>query len=306
MVETLDATTAAPKWPVVAKTVGISHGYARAQGDMVHVDEQRVHALLAQRQHAKRNREFDKADSLRGVLLQECRVEVFDKTKFWRVVGGKGHVPLPPGESKPRAKPSKSKAVVCAAQLPPAAATVALEPPSRQGGKKLRKKQQQAATQMAETPIASGFGHAMLLKMGWDGQGSGLREGALTEPLDVLPRASKRGRRGLSAEDNVDPPAAGGQRLALAGVEAAATGSQKKKRKKRKARGGLVEDEDARKAEECVAAKVNCMVTGTESGGMPRGRVGAKLNAKRKAQLKRRAAREAAQDGTTALINIKY
>jgi hypothetical protein len=224
--------------------MGALHGYARAQNDVAPVaDEARVHSLLLQRLQAKKNHQFEKADELRSVLLRECGVEIFDKTKFWRVVGGSGHVPLPQGEHKPRSKPPKASAT----PVPPTTAgdsSSQAEPlPSRQGRKKRRKKEKAAAAEIADKPIASGFGHALLLKMGWRGEG-GLRDGAIAEPVSLLPLPSQNARprvsrRGLSSDGGGNR--SGEQQEALAsGAETAggeaSTGAAKRKPKKRKAR----------------------------------------------------------------------
>ena len=73
-----------------------THGYTRARGDVLRVDDEpRVHGLIAARRLAKRERDFKKADALREELRRECGVEVFDKTMIWKVIGSQGHVPLP-------------------------------------------------------------------------------------------------------------------------------------------------------------------------------------------------------------------
>ena len=191
----METTASDPQPPkllpiTAASPMAAMHGYTRAGSDTALVaDEPRVHALLLQRLQAKKNHQFDRADELRETLRRECGVEVFDKTKFWRVAGGRGHVPLPEGVKKPRSKPPPrpTQGAVAGvdgddtadgAQLP--------EPlPSRNGAKTLRKREQAAAEEAARRPIASGFGHAMLVKMGWGGQGRGLRDGALAEPYKV-------------------------------------------------------------------------------------------------------------------------
>ena len=156
--------------PVTVHTeVAPTHGYARARGDIAEVDDEpRVHALIAQRRLAKKSRDFKQADALRDELRRECNVEVFDKTMIWKVVGSQGHVPLPTGQESGREA------------LAPAAPAVA-------EAQKLHKKQKKAAKKLAaavaEAPISTGIGHDMLLKMGWAGQGCGLREGAIAEPI---------------------------------------------------------------------------------------------------------------------------
>jgi hypothetical protein len=70
---------------------------------------------------------------------------------------------------------------------------------SKRAAKKLRKRERVEAEAIAETPITTGFGHAMLLKMGWGGQGEGLREGGIAEPVKAAPPA---GKRGLTADDD--------------------------------------------------------------------------------------------------------
>lgn len=176
------ATMALPQLPVVVQqpaSIGESaHGYRRAQGDTVDLsDEPRVHHLLLRRRMAKKSHEFAKADVLRDELRRECGVEVFDKTMIWKVIGSLGHVPLPNGQESGR--PAQS------APLPSAAVDA----------KKLRKKERKAAKKAAdkvsEAPISSGFGHSMLLKMGWT-EGSGLREGAIAMPLKPVPAAGRR------------------------------------------------------------------------------------------------------------------
>ena len=176
------ATMALPQLPVVVQqsaSIGESaHGYRRAQGDTVDLsDEPRVHHLLLRRRMAKKSHEFAKADALRDELRRECGVEVFDKTMIWKVIGSLGHVPLPNGQESGRSAQS--------APLPSAAVDA----------KKLRKKERKAAkkaaAKVAEAPISSGFGHSMLLKMGWS-EGSGLREGAIAMPLKPVPAAGRR------------------------------------------------------------------------------------------------------------------
>ena len=214
------------------------HGYTRAGSDMARVaDESRVHELLLQRLQAKKNHKFEVADELRNVLLTECAVEVFDNTKFWRVVGGRAHVPLPQGVSKPRSKPPGPKPG--GVRGPSNGDAMAEPPPSRLGAKALRKKEQAAAEQAAETPIASGFGHTMLLKMGWGGRGRGLREGGIAEPFQILPAEAGKiiaaGKRGLVADADAQQAAAGqGPASSVDGVTSAC---ESKKRKKRKDRG---------------------------------------------------------------------
>lgn len=166
--------------PVAVHTeVAQTHGYARARGDTALVeDEARIHSLIAQRRLAKRSRDFKRADELRDELRRECNVEVFDKTMIWKVVGSQGHVPLPSGQESGRVA------------LTPAAPAVAEAQKRRKKQKKALKK---AAAAVAEAPISTGIGHDILLKMGWAGQGSGLREGAIAEPI----RAKKPKERKL-------------------------------------------------------------------------------------------------------------
>lgn len=225
-----DDGAATLKLPVAATApMSATHGYTRAGSDTALVaDEPRVHALLFERLQAKKNHKFERADELRETLLREHSIEVFDKTKFWRVQGGRGHVPLPAGESKPRSKPP---ARVPVAKLQAAAGADPL-PPSRQAAKALRKREQAAAAVIAETPIGEGFGHAMLLKMGWGGQGRGLREGAIAQPFKVVPPATDRGggpgKRGLNAlEDFGDEVSS--QRTAGHGDSTAATSKKQRK-----------------------------------------------------------------------------
>ena len=358
-----NATAAAPLPVAATATVNAMHGYSRAHHDTASVtDEERVHSLLFQRLQAKKNHNFAQADEVRDILLYQLGVEVFDKTKFWRVAGGGGHVPLPQGESKPRSKPSApspwckpgwSKVGTAPATVAAAAAaspaTTAAEAtaataadgnalaagealPSRQEKKKARKKEAAAAAVIAEKPIASGFGHAMLLKMGWSGQGSGLRAGAIAEPVQLLPAAGHRvvAKRGLSADDDGGEAAEAppGQQPAghkrgedSAGGEAAA-GAKQRKQKKRKAvvaaeaaaaatmapgeaaayAAASAEMDDIFAPTEDVANGGGASgdgVTGDSDEGAADGSASgrapgrAKLNAKRKAQLRRRAARAA-------------
>ena len=70
---------------------------------------------------------------------------------------------------------------------------------SKRAAKKQRKRELNEAEAIAETPITSGFGHRMLMKMGWDGDGSGLREDGIAEPVKA---AAPVGKRGLAAEDD--------------------------------------------------------------------------------------------------------
>ena len=71
---------------------------------------------------------------------------------------------------------------------------------SKRAAKKQRKQQLSEAEAVAERPIESGFGHAMLMKMGWVGTGAALREGGISEPVKA---AVPVGKRGLTADDDV-------------------------------------------------------------------------------------------------------
>lgn len=188
----MSEAAASTLFPVTVHTeVAPTHGYARARGDIADVDDKpRVHALIAERRLAKRSRDFKKADALRDELRRECNVEIFDKTMIWKVVGSQGHVPLPSGQESGREARAPAAPAVAEAQ-------------------KLRKKHKKAAKKkaaaVAEAPISTGIGHDMLLKMGWAGQGSGLREGAIAEPI----RAKKPKVRKL--RQTVDAAIASGQ-----------------------------------------------------------------------------------------------
>jgi len=172
--------------PVTVHTeVAPTHGYARARGDIADVDDEpRVHALIAERRLAKRSRDFKKADALRDELRHECNVEIFDKTLIWKVVGSQGHVPLPSGQESGREARAPAAPAVAEAQ-------------------KLRKKQRKAAKKVAaavaEAPISTGIGHDMLLKMGWAGQGNGLREGAIAEPIRAKKPKVRKLRQSVDA-----------------------------------------------------------------------------------------------------------
>ena len=63
--------------------------HARA-GDTAPVDEQRIDAILTQRNDAKRARDFETADRLRDQLQAEFNIRVDDKTREWRVMGAGG------------------------------------------------------------------------------------------------------------------------------------------------------------------------------------------------------------------------
>lgn len=203
---TVHATTAAP-----------THGYARAKGDVALLDDEpRVHSLISERRVAKRSREFTKADALREELRRELNVELFDKTMIWKVVGSQGHVPLPSGQESGRV-----------AETPAAPAVVAAA--------KIRKKQTKAAKKtaaaVAAAPISTGFGHDLLLKMGWGGQGSGLRQGAIAEPVKALKPEERLLRQAADepgAATKGEPPAKG---------EPPPSGAKKRKQRKRKAPG---------------------------------------------------------------------
>ncbi|KAL1521516.1 hypothetical protein AB1Y20_021176 [Prymnesium parvum] len=60
------------------------HSYSRAPHDTSPVDVGRVNALLSQREQARRQRQFDEADHLRGVL-HGMGVELDDDHRLWRV-----------------------------------------------------------------------------------------------------------------------------------------------------------------------------------------------------------------------------
>ena len=276
------ATTALTPLPVVVQqpaSIGESaHGYRRAQGDTVDLsDEPRVHHLLLRRRMAKKSHEFAKADALRDELRRECGVEVFDKTMIWKVIGSLGHVPLPNGQESGRSAQS--------APLPSAAVDA----------KKLRKKERKAAkkaaAKVAEAPISSGFGHSMLLKMGWS-EGSGLREGAIAMPLKPLPASERRLKQDGDEGD--------------AGAEASSTSKAESKAEMRSV--------GKRKAP-CEATERNAPPDPTGGTSARQGANGAiaegdepvppkkqklglgkqKLNGKAMARLKRRAVREAAE-----------
>jgi hypothetical protein len=237
-----------------------------AQGDTVDLsDEPRVHHLLLRRRMAKKSHEFAKADALRDELRRECGVEVFDKTMIWKVIGSLGHVPLPNGQESGR--PAQS------APLPSAAVDA----------KKLRKKERKAAkkaaAKVAEAPISSGFGHSMLLKMGWS-EGSGLREGAIAMPLKPLPASERRLKQDGDDGD--------------AGAEASSTSKAEIKAEMRSV--------GKRKAP-CEATERNAPPLGTSasqgansaSADEPVPLKKQKLNGKAMARLRRRAEREAAE-----------
>ena len=69
---------------------GRSHDFMRAPGDTAPVDEQRIDAILTQRNDAKRARDFETADRLRDQLQAEFNIRVDDKTREWRVMGAGG------------------------------------------------------------------------------------------------------------------------------------------------------------------------------------------------------------------------
>ena len=57
-----------------------------------------------------------------------------------------------------------------------------LEALSKRAAKKQRRTQLSQASEIASTPIISGFGAQMLLKMGWKGPGAGLKVGRADAP----------------------------------------------------------------------------------------------------------------------------
>jgi len=69
----------------------------------------------------------------------------------------------------------------------------------RRAAKRQRKLEREMAAEVAETPITSGIGHKLLLAQGWGGQGLGLREDGITEPVRAEGAQKKRGL--LTAED---------------------------------------------------------------------------------------------------------
>ena len=247
----------------VHATVAPTHGYVRARGDVALLDnEERVHALISERRLAKRSREFTKADALRDELRRELSVELFDKTMIWKVVGSQGHVPLPSGQESGRA-----------AESPAAPAVVAAT--------KIRKKQNKAAKKVAAAvaaaPISAGFGHDLLLRMGWGGQGSGLRQGAIAEPVKAL----KPEKRLLcQVTDETDAAAKG---------EAPASGAKKRKQRKRKAPG-----EEGAVAEDAVETAV---ITPSTCANEAAPRLTASQRKNKKARLKQKAKKRA--DGST-------
>lgn len=124
------------------------------------------------------------------------------------------------------------------------------------GNKREFKQHQLAAAEVAQKPIASGIGHEMLLKMGWGGQGSGLREGGIVEPVKAL----KNGKRKLQAI------AADGE------TPVSAPKKQKKKRRKKEAaaeaeaKAATAMDEASDKGLETVAAAAMAMGSATATG----------------------------------------
>jgi hypothetical protein len=94
------------------------------------------------------------------------------------------------------------------------------DPLSKTALKKQRKRDNLAAAAVAETPIATdSYGHRLLLKMGWKGDGHGLRQDGIASP--VRPSANgvdgRPKRRGLTEREEEDEPDgtsdAGGKRL---------------------------------------------------------------------------------------------
>ena len=71
---------------------------------------------------------------------------------------------------------------------------------SKRAAKKRRKQQLSEAEAIAQQPIESGFGHAMLLKMGWGGTGQALQDGGISEPVKA---AIPAGKRGLAADEDL-------------------------------------------------------------------------------------------------------
>eukprot|EP00900_Chrysochromulina_parva_P016097 jgi/Chrpa1/24489/Chrysochromulina_OHIO_Genome00006904-RA len=215
---------------------------------------------------AKKSHEFAKADALRDELRRECGVEVFDKTMIWKVIGSLGHVPLPNGQESGR--PAQS------APLPSAAVDA----------KKLRKKERKAAkkaaAKVAEAPISSGFGHSMLLKMGWS-QGSGLREGAIAMPLKPLPASERRLKQDGDDGD--------------AGAEASSTSKAEFKAEMRsvgKRKAPYEATERNAPPDPSASQGANGAIAEGDEPVPPKKQ---KLNGKAMARLKRRAEREAAE-----------
>ena len=75
---------------------------------------------------------------------------------------------------------------------------------SKRAAKKQRKKELSEAAAIAEKPIETGFGHKMLMKMGWGGTGEALQEGGIAEPVKA---AAPVGKRGLAADDDFEKAA---------------------------------------------------------------------------------------------------
>ena len=70
---------------------------------------------------------------------------------------------------------------------------------SKRAAKKQRKREQSVAEVVADTPIASGIGHKLLMQMGWSGTGTPLQPGGIAEPVRAVGSGAKH--QGLAAED---------------------------------------------------------------------------------------------------------
>ena len=86
---------------------------------------------------------------------------------------------------------------------------------SKRAAKKQRKQQIAEAEAVADRPITTGFGHAMLLKMGWGGEGTALQEGGIAEPVKALQPHTKKG---LAAEDDEVGSGGGGGKEQSSGL----------------------------------------------------------------------------------------
>jgi len=93
-------------------------------------------------------------------------------------------------------------------------------PLSKTALKKQRRRDNQAAAAVADTPLpADSYGHRLLLKMGWKGDGHGLRQDGIASP--VRPSANgvdgRPKRRGLTEREDDGAPDAAGKRPRVGG-----------------------------------------------------------------------------------------
>ena len=162
---------------------------------------------------------------------------------------------------------------------------------------KVRKKQTKAAKKtaaaVAAAPISAGFGHDLLLKMGWGGQGSGLRQGAIAEPVKALKpkeRLLHQAADGPGAAAKGEPPTKG---------EPPPSGAKKRKERKRKAPGGTPGEEEAADGAGAAGRAEDAAETAVDTPSARADEAAPRLSATQRKNVKARLRLKAEKRGST-------